>query len=233
MLVAFVRTLILYILVVLVMRLMGKRQAGELQPFEFVAAIMISELAAIPMQNTGIPLINGIIPILTLLFAQIALSLICLKSNIVRGLIYGKPVILIENGRIQEKNLRKEMYTLIDLIEQLRMKNMHNIADVEFAILETTGQISIIPKSQKRPVTPEDLNIPTKYEGMSLTIILDGEVILKNLEKAGLTEDWLQNELKSKGIGSTKDVLYASLDTEGNLFCQEKMSGGSSRHANN
>jgi len=224
MLVAFVRTLILYILVVLVMRLMGKRQAGELQPFEFVAAIMISELAAIPMQNTGIPLINGIIPILTLLFAQIALSLICLKSNIVRGLIYGKPVILIENGRIQEKNLRKEMYTLIDLIEQLRMKNMHNIADVEFAILETTGQISIIPKSQKRPVNAEDLNISTSYEGLPLDLILDGKVILKNLQKANLDIDWLKNELGNFAITNINDVLFASLDTNGNLYFQEKCS---------
>ena len=142
MLVVFARTLILYVLVVIVMRIMGKRQIGQLQPFELVIAIMISELASVPMQNTGIPLINGIIPILTLLVAQITMSFISLKSTKARGVICGKPSILIENGRINEKELRKEMYTINDLLEQLRIKNFQNIADVEFAILETNGQLA-------------------------------------------------------------------------------------------
>jgi uncharacterized membrane protein YcaP (DUF421 family) len=216
------RTLFLYLIVVVFMRIMGKRQIGQLQPFELVIAIMISELAALPMQNTGIPLLNGIIPILTLLFAQIALSFIGLKSTKARAVICGKPSILIQNGKVNEAELRKEMYTLNDLLEQLRIKDIHNIADVEFAILETNGQLSVIPKSQKRPVSPEDLNIPTKYEGVSLDIIVDGEVSYENLKLANLDVDWLNNTLSKFGINNPKDVLLASLDSEGKLYYQVK-----------
>lgn len=225
MLVVFIRTLILFSVVVVVMRIMGKRQIGELQPFELATAIMISELAAVPMQNTGIPLINGIIPILTLLIAQFTLSFISLKSVKARGIICGKPSILIENGKINEKNLRNEMFTLNDLLEQLRIKNVPNIADVEFAILETNGQLSVIPKSQKRPVNPEDLNIPTKYEGLPLDLIIDGIAIEKNLSQAGLDMDWLKSEINKSGIDNVKNVLFATLDTNGNLYCQKKLGG--------
>lgn len=222
MLVIFARTLILYALVVIVMRVMGKRQIGQLQPFELVVAILISELAAVPMQNTGIPLVNGIIPILTLLMAQIAISVISLKSTKARAIICGKPAILIENGKIREDEIRREMYTLTDLLEQLRIKNVPNIADVEFAILETNGQLSVIPKSQKRPVTPEDMKIGTKYEGLPLTLIVDGEVSDVNLEKAGLDRNWLKSELSKFEIDNFEDVLFASLDTSGNLYYQRK-----------
>jgi len=216
------RTLFLYMIVVIIMRIMGKRQIGQLQPFELVIALMISELAALPMQNTGIPLINGIIPILTLLFAQVTLSLIGLKSTKARAIICGRPSILIQNGKINEQQLKKEMYTINDLLEQLRIKNIHNIADVEFAILETNGQLSVIPKSQKRPLSPEDLNVPTKYEGLSLDIIIDGEISQENLKLANLDVNWLNNTLSKFGINNPKDVLFASLDSEGNLYYQVK-----------
>ncbi|MCR4434874.1 MAG: DUF421 domain-containing protein [Clostridiales bacterium] len=226
MLVVFIRTLILYLIVVVVMRIMGKRQIGQLQPFELAVAIMISELAAVPMQNTGIPLVNGIVPIITLLIAQIILSLISLKSIKARALICGKPSILVENGKINENILRKEMYTLNDLLEQLRSKNTPNIADVEFAILETNGQLSIIPKSQKRPVNPEDLNIDTKYEGLPLDLIVDGEVNYHNLRKASLDEKWLKAELNKFGISNLKNILFASIDTNGKLYFQGKSGKG-------
>jgi len=221
-LVVLIRTLILFLIVVIVMRVMGKRQIGQLQPFELAVAIMISELAAVPMQDTGIPLINGIIPILTLLAAQLVMSFISLKSVRARAIICGKPNILIENGKINEKNLRKEMYTLNDLLEQLRIEGSPNIADVEFAILETNGQLSIIPKSQKRPLSPEDLNLSTKYEGLPLDVIVDGNINYKNLKKAHLDQSWLQTELSKLGIDNVKDVLFASLDTDGNLYYQKK-----------
>ncbi len=221
-LVVFARTLIMYLLVVVVMRIMGKRQIGQLQPFELVVAIMISELAAVPMQNTGIPLIGGILPIITLLIAQITVSFIALKSTKARGIICGRPSILIENGRIKENQLKKEMYTLNDLLEQLRITNTPNIADVEFAILETNGQLSIIPKSQKRAVTAGDLSIPTKYEGIPLDLIVDGNINYDNLKKAKLDDFWLENELSKFNIRSVNDILFASLDSEGNLYWQQK-----------
>jgi uncharacterized membrane protein YcaP (DUF421 family) len=224
-LVVVARTLILYLLVVLIMRIMGKRQIGQLQPFELVIAIMISELASVPMQNTGIPLINGIMPILTLLIAQLTLSFIGIKSTKARAIICGRPSILVEDGKIKEDQLRKEMYTLNDLLEQLRIKNIPNIADVEFAILETNGQLSIIPKSQKRPVSPQDLNIPTQYEGLPLDLVIDGNINYENLKFSGLDTNWLIRKLSGFGINNIKDVLFASLDSEGNLYYQVKDKG--------
>lgn len=226
MLVVFVRTLILFLVVVIAMRIMGKRQIGQLQPFELAVAIMISELAAVPMQDTGVPLLNGIVPIVTLLIAQILLSLISLKSINARAIICGKPSILVENGKIKEDVFRREMYTLNDLLEQLRSKNIPNIADVEFAILETNGQLSVIPKSQKRPANPEDLKIPTKYEGLPLDVIVDGKINNANLEKSKIDKEWLLGELARQGVADVKDALFASIDSEGKLYLQKKLAGG-------
>ena len=223
MFVVFFRALILYVLVVIVMRIMGKRQIGQLQPFELVVTIMMAELAAIPMQNTGIPLINGIIPILTLLIAQLIFSFASLKSERLRGIICGKPSVLIHGGKIIEKELERQDYNLNDLMEQLRSKNYPNVADVEFAILETNGQISVIPKAQKRPVTPEDLKIDTQYEGLPISLIIDGHMLAVNLHSAGLNEQWLIDELSKLGINNYRDVLYANIDTTGKLFYQKRV----------
>ncbi len=222
MLVVFLRTLILYIVVIIAMRIMGKRQIGQLQPFELAVAIMISELASVPMQNTGIPLVNGIIPILTMLAAQILISYIALKSSRARNIICGRPSILISSGKINEAVFRNELYTLTDLLEQLRSKDIYDIADVEYAILETNGQLSVVPKASKRNVTPEDLNISVKYEAPAVDLIIDGDLVPQNLEKANLDKNTLEMELNQIGIKSIKDVFFASIDSEGKLFCQAK-----------
>jgi uncharacterized membrane protein YcaP (DUF421 family) len=206
----------------LTVRLMGKHQIGQLQPFELVITIMISELAAIPMQDTEIPLLYGIIPIVTLLFIQTSLSLITLKSARARSFICGKASILIENGHINETEMARLRYSLTDLLEQLRLKNIANIADVEFAILETSGKLSVILKAQKRPVNPEDLQIQTAYEGLPLTLILDGKIQRHNLQKNKLSEEWLHAQLHNFGFASHTDVLIASQDTSGKLFIQPK-----------
>jgi len=221
-LIIFARAVILFLIVMIVIRVMGKRQIGELQPYELVLAIMIAELAAVPMENREIPLLHGIIPILTLLLLQVGITFVSLKNDKLRGIITGSPSILIENGKIIESELKKLRYNLSDLLEQMRLKNFHNIADVEYAILETSGQLSIIPKSQKRPVIPEDLNIPTPYEGLTLPVIMDGNIKLDNLQKLNLDVVWLNAELNKFNISSTKEVLLASLDTKGELFIQKK-----------
>lgn len=218
----FIRTLILYVLVVLVMRLMGKRQMGELQPFELVITIMISELAAVPMQNTGVPLINGIIPILTLLFLQTLITFGSLKSDFIKRLVCGSPTILIAKGRILEDALRKTQYSLNDLMEQLRIKGFFNIHDIEYAILETDGDISVIPKSQKRYVTPADLGIPTKYEGIPISVIVDGKIKVESLKYANLTLEQVLTEIKKRGVDNIRDVFFACIDPEGNWFVQKK-----------
>lgn len=230
MLVVFVRALVLYIIVVVVMRVMGKRQIGQLQPFELAIAIMISELAAVPMQNTGIPLINGIIPILTLLVAQLLMSFLSIKSIRARSIICGKPRILIENGKIVESALRKELYTLNDLLEQLRISNYPSVSGVEYAILETNGQLSIIPKSQNRPLTPEDMQIKTKYEGLPIDVIIDGRVLSENLKIAGKTRRWLLDELAKRQHDSPADIFYACVTSKGGiLYIQPREKGAANR----
>ncbi len=226
MLLIIIRTLILYAAVVIVMRVMGKREIGQLQPFELVVALMIADLAAIPMQDTGIPLLSGIIPITVLMAAQVVLSYVALKSEKARGIICGRPSVLVENGKIVEGELRRLRYNLNDLLEQLRAKDYSNLADVEFAILETNGQLSVIPKSQKRALRPEDIQIKTNYEGMPVTLVIDGKVKQENLSKVNLDEKWLRSELQKFGIKDPGEVFFASLDTVGNLFYQLKAGAG-------
>ena len=224
MLLVIIRTLILYATTVLLLRVMGKRQIGQLQPYELVVIIMISELAAIPMQNTGIPLLSGLIPIFILVTAQVTLSYISLKSERARGVICGTPSIVIENSRIVEDELRRQRLNLNDLLEQLRLKNVSDISDVEYAILETSGQLSVILKSEKRSVEPQDLKISPEYEGLPITLIIDGQVINDNLKKVQLDMVWLQNELGKYGIKNVKDVFFASLDAHKQLYYQLKSS---------
>jgi len=223
MLIVIARTILLYGTVILVIRIMGKRQVGELQPFELAITIMISALAAIPMEDIDIPLLFSIIPIFLLLAFQVIISIISMRSTKARSFLCGKPTILIKNGRIIEDNLKKLRINLNDLLEQLRIKGYYNIADIEFAIMETTGKISVIPKSQKRPLTPDDLNIPTDYEGISQSLIIDGEVQHKNLAKIGLNEKWLLNELKKFNIYNLNQIFFAAIDSKGNLLYQLKI----------
>lgn len=217
-----VRTLILYTLVVVALRLMGKREIGQLQPFELVVILMISDLAAIPSENVGIPLLSGIIPILVLLLSSLTLAWITLKNEKARNIICGTPSILIERGKILEKELRNNNYNLTDLLEELRIKNVPNIADVEFAVLETNGQLSVFPKSQKRPTIPEDFHITTKFEGLPLTIISDGKLNSNNLQQGNKDLTWLKSELKKHTVDKIEDVFLASLDSSGILFVQAK-----------
>lgn len=222
MLIIFVRTLILYVVIVVVLRLMGKRQIGQLQPSELVVALVIADLAAVPMANVGIPLINGIIPIITLFIMEELLSFISMKSERARGLICGKPSIIIERGIIIEAELRRVRYNLNDLLEQIRLKNFSNLEDIDYAILETSGQLSIVPKPENKPVTIKDMNIKSKQQRLPMTVIIDGRTILDNLHKIGLSNDWLANELKSNKIKSSKDVFFAYLNPDRKFVYQLK-----------
>lgn len=222
MIIVVLRTLILYALVIIALRLMGKREIGQLQPFELVVIIMISELAAIPSENVGIPLLSGIIPILVLLLTSVTLAWISLKSERARAIICGTPSILIERGKILEEELKKNRYSLTDLLEELRIKNVPNIADVEFAVLETNGQVSVFPKSQNRPTIPKDFMLKTQFEGLPLTLIMDGILNQKNLQQGNKDLIWLTNELKKQNINRVEDVFLASLDTSDTLYVQAK-----------
>ncbi|GAB6155645.1 DUF421 domain-containing protein [Desulfosporosinus burensis] len=230
MIVVVLRTLILYTLVIVALRMMGKREIGQLQPFELVVILMISDLAVIPSENIGIPLLSGIIPILVLLSASMTLAWISLKSERARDIICGKPSILIERGKILEDELKKNCYNLTDLLEELRLKNVPNIADVEYAILENNGQVSVIPKSQKRPTIPEDFQITPPVEGLPLALILDGKLNQRNLVQSNKDLAWLKSELQKQMILRIEDVLLASIDSSGKLFAQAKLRGSKNNH---
>lgn len=221
MLLTFIRTIILYIIVLIVMRFMGKREIGQLQPFELAISIMIADLATLPMAEPGIPITNGIIPILGLLVMHLTISVINLKSIKLREIICGKPSLLIEKGRINEKIMKKERFTINELEERFRGNNIFDIGDVEYAILETSGQVTVIPKPNKRNTTPEDFNIMPEYEGISYDLVVDGKIMKKNLEKLGKDYNWLLKQVEAFGI-KPEQALIATIDGKGNFFCQEK-----------
>jgi uncharacterized membrane protein YcaP (DUF421 family) len=215
-LISLVRALLIYTVVVIVMRIMGKRQLAQLQPFELVVALMIADLAAIPMEDTSKPLLSGLIPIGALLLAELFLSYITLKSERIRALVCGSPTIVIEKGKLNYEELKRQRLNLNDLMEQLRSKDILNLSDVEFAILETGGQLNVIPKSNKRSLTPEDLNIEPPYENIPYTFVMDGQIHHQNLAKANRDVSWLSHQLKKRNL-KAKDVLYAGLDSSGDF----------------
>ena len=177
MLITFFRSIVLYIIVLIVMRLMGKREISQMQPFELAISIMIADLASIPMTEIGIPIFNGIVPILGLLLMHLVISVINIKSIRLRKFICGKPSILIYRGKIDEKVLKKERFTINELQERLRRNNIVNLGDVEYAILETSGEVTVIQKPEKRGTIPEDFQIVPEYEGIPYDLVIDGKVI--------------------------------------------------------
>lgn len=223
MLINFIRSILIYIFVLIVMRLMGKREIGQLQPFELVISIMIADLASIPMTDSGIPITNGIVAILGLLVMHLTISIINIKSIKAREIICGKPRILIYRGKIDEKALKKERFTINELQERLRGNNVVNLGDVEYAILETNGEITVIQKPEKRNTIPEDFNIVPEYEGIPYDLIIDGKIMTKNLKAIGKDEKWLIKQVEKFKI-KPEDALIVTLDGKGQIFCQKKES---------
>lgn len=221
MLITFVRAIVLYIIVLIVMRLMGKREISQLQPFELAISIMIADLASIPMTELGIPITNGIIPILGLLSMHLVISVLNMKSIKFREVICGKPSILIYRGRIDEDALIKERFTINELEERLRGNNIYSLGDVEYAILETSGQVTVIPKPSKRNTIPEDFNIEPEYEGIPYDLVIDGIVMEDNLKKIGKDYNWLKKEVKKFKI-TPEEALIVTVDGKYQIFCQAK-----------
>ena len=220
MLIVFLRSIVLYIIVLIVMRLMGKREIGQLQPFELAIAIMIADLAAVP--ETGIPISNGIIPILGLLVMHLIISFLNLKNMKIREILCGKPAILIYRGKIDEKVLKKERFTLNELQERLRSSNVVNLGDVEYAILETSGQVTVIQKPDKRTTTPKDFNITPEYEGIPYDLVVDGKVMYKNLKTIGKDYNWLKKQVNKFNM-EPEEALIVTFDGGSQMFCQKKL----------
>jgi uncharacterized membrane protein YcaP (DUF421 family) len=201
---------------------MGKREIGQLSAFDLVVAIMIAELAAIPIEKTEIPLYMGLFPIVILVIAEMILAKVSLKSEKMRAFINGTPSVVIEKGLILQDEMRKLRFNVNDLLSQLRQKDVSNIADVEYAILETSGKLSIILKPEKQPVLKQDLNIKVISKGLPVALITDGHVSKKNLVRVNVTDDWLLEQIKKQGYTSFEEVFLASLDEHGNLFLSPK-----------
>ena len=198
MLLSYIRTVILYLVLIAVIRLMGKRQVGQMEPSEFVVTMLVANLASIPMQDGGIPLYSGIVPILTVLALELILSGLVLRSIPLRRLLCGKPVILIENGRILQNNLRRTRITLDELTSQLREKDVLEPGEVQYAILETNGNISVFPYPAQQPATAKDAGIIAKRRYLPVTVVGDGYLYRENLALAGKDEAWLNKILKEK-----------------------------------
>lgn len=222
MIIIFIRCLLLYTFVLVILRIMGKGELSQLQPYEFVVVLMMAENAALPMEDTGIPLINGFVAVGTLLLTQLIVSNIILRSNKARALICGKPNIIINKGILDEKELRRLRISINDILEQLRIKDYPSILDIEYAILETNGDLSIIPKENKRSVTLEDLNVDYKEKSLPIALIIDRKINYGNLKIVNLDEYWLKDQLKSKGFNDINEVLFAFLDENKNLYIQRK-----------
>lgn len=194
-----------------------------MQPFELAISIMIADLASIPMADSGIPITNGIIPILGLLVMHLIISVINIKSIKAREIICGKPSILIYRGKIDEKVLKKERFTINELQERLRGNNVVNIGDVEYAILETNGQVTVIQKPNKRITTPEDFDIMPEYEGIPYDLVVDGKIMYDNLKIIEKNYEWLKKQIEKFGF-KPEQALIVTLDGKGRIFCQKKES---------
>jgi uncharacterized membrane protein YcaP (DUF421 family) len=215
------RTVFVYFVVLFVIRLMGKREIGQLSPFDFVVAIIIAELAAIPMEASDVPLWHSILPLGILGALEVVVSYATLFSHTLRCIICGTPQVIIKNGEILRGEMRKARYNLDDLLAQMREKGIVDPSEVEFAVLDTSGKLSIIPKSQHRPVISADLGMPTPYEGLPTVLVMDGSIMQKNLQDVDLDEKWLSEALKNHELTPRK-VLLATLGTDGRLFVSKK-----------
>ena len=226
MLVLFVRVIILYLLVFFVIRLSGKRQISELQPFDLCITLLIADMASVPATNTGVPLLYGVVPILALFLLQQFIAVLSLKSEAVRKAVCGQPVLLIARGVVQEQALKGSRYTLTDLMEQLRSKDVFLMGDVEYAILETNGELSVLLKGPRQQPTYEDFAMASPQAAPPLMLIQDGSLHAEALKRAGKNLNWLQKQLVRANCGGVEEVFFAFLAPDGMLHLQCKAERG-------
>lgn len=214
MLTSIIRTIIIYVLIFIAFRIMGKRQISEMQASELVATIILSELAVIPIQNHDEPLLNGIVPMLIIVALEIFSAFLMIKSHWFRKLTCGKPIVLIEKGKLNQANLREVKMTVEDLCEQLRQKGAFFMEDVEYAIIETSGQLSVIKRPESDPVTPKQMQLKAEPGKLEVVVVSDGVISESSLKISRQTEDWVQERVKQSGF-SLKEVFIMTVDSNG------------------
>ncbi len=214
------RVLLVYILLLTAIRIMGKREIGQLSNLDFVVAIVVAELATLPITDHHLTLAETILPMLIITAMQVAVSLVCLKSNRFRRVLYGRPNVLIAGGKMQMEEMRKARYNIDDLLSQLRQKDVFDVASVDYAVLETSGELTVMLKQAYCPATRNDLKMENHIHfcGMPLTLIDDGEVNWRGMADHGITEQWLIEQLRRQEVEAAKDVFYASLSQDGKVY---------------
>ena len=221
MIVGILRTVLFYGVLILVVRLMGKRQLGQLEPSEFVVTMLVANLASIPLEQTELPIHTGLVPIFTVLLLELFLSWLSLKSVLLRKFFCGKPTILVENGNILQKNLKQSRITLDELTSKLREKDVLDLRSVQYAILETGGNLSVFPYPKEKPASAKEAGVQVKKQYIPLTIISDGEVLPDNLQKAGKDRKWLERVLKEKDA-TVKNTYLLTVDGSDKILFYRK-----------
>ena len=216
------RTVIVYIALLVIMRVLGKRQLGEMELSEFVVAALIADLAAHPLQDIGIPMINGLVPIIVLFCGEVFISGISLKSIRLRRILFGTPSILIHEGKIDQRQMQKNRFTIDELTQELRSQSITDISKIEYAILETDGQLNIIMYASEMPVTPTQLGINAPSHGFPVIVIEDGRVLTANLHSLGLEEKWLDKQIKERGASSAADVFLMTVNASREIYFARK-----------
>ena len=212
MLIVAIRTFVLYIIVLIAVSIMGKSELSKMSPFQLVIVFMIAELAAMPIDDPSTSLINGVMAIFTLMLLQVLISFLSIKSEKFKNLVSGKPSILIEKGKLNIEELKKLRITSTDLLEQLRLANCPSLSDVEYAIMEANGQLTVIPKAEQKPLTPKDMGLTVNDGLLPMVVVSDGTVYNKNLLAAGVPEELFRQKLRDSGISSYKDIFLAFYD---------------------
>ncbi len=223
------RTLFTYFFLLILLRLMGKRELGKLSVFDVVISIMLAEMAVLAIDQVERPLMHFFVPMVAIGLLEIGMAYVSMKSKQIRDLVDGSAEMIIEKGEIREEAMRRNRLTLDDLMVHLRQKNIRNLADVEFAILEPTGQLSVFPKHGKGTVTREDLDVPepkpvstVRYTGLPIPLILDGKVRDEALKRIGQNRFWLKQQIRKHGIHDFKEVSFCSIDDRGILYIDKK-----------
>lgn len=216
------RSVIIYIITFIVIRLMGKRQVGEMQPFEFVITLIIADLACIPMAELAVPLIHGIVPILALFLLHFFICFLSRKSMLFRYAITGRPAIVISPNGIDYKELRKLNMTIDDLMESIRGCEYFNVDEIAYAIIETNGKLCVIPKAQNQPVQRQDIDVQAEQSALPVNLIMDGKILKENLELTQIDDKFLNKYYKKVNVASAKQILLFTIDNNGKIFIQPK-----------
>lgn len=217
----FIRAGIIYFFIIIAVRLMGKRQVGELKPHELVITILLSAIAVIPLEENSMPLANCIVPILLFISAEIIVSVISMKSIWFRNLIQGRPIFIIRDGKLDQKKLKEMRFTIDDVVDALRQKDIFDISEVKDAVVETNGTISVLPKAECKPLTPKDVNLYVKEKGMPITIVMDGKPVSEYFNEYKIKDSEIELILQTVNKDVSK-ILLLTVDDDGNTFLIEK-----------